>query len=172
MNHSLSHTCTVYETQIEYLTSSSESLFGITVSPKRPKVTFDHVCWSGRKKKPNSIFAELSIQPGDKTLRPVCWQHQITSSQSSQVFTSLGIYISHHLHWMTLIGPNLQPAILRVGAELKALFVICGHDSLDVFQRVWAEVRVSQKILHKQEAIYMWREMLELWSNFSCVCSF
>lgn len=56
---------------------------------------------------------------------------------------------------MTLIGPNLQPAILRVGTELKALLVICGHNSLNVFQRVRVELRVSQEILHKQEAIYM-----------------
>lgn len=35
---------------------------------------------------------------------------------------------------MALGGSNLQAAILWVGAKLKALFVICGHDSFDVFQ--------------------------------------
>lgn len=55
---------------------------------------------------------------------------------------------------MALRGSNLQAAILWVGAKLKALFVICGHDSFNVFQWVRAELWVSQEFLHKQEAIY------------------
>ena len=55
---------------------------------------------------------------------------------------------------MALTGSNLQVAVLRMGAKLKALLVICGHDSFDIFQCVWAELRVSQEFLHKQKAIY------------------
>lgn len=55
---------------------------------------------------------------------------------------------------MALTGSYLQAAILWMGAKLKTLFVICGHDSFDVFQGIRAELRVSQEIFHKQVAIY------------------
>ena len=55
---------------------------------------------------------------------------------------------------MALTGSNLQAAVLRVGAKLKALLVICGHDSFDIFQCVWVELWVSQEFLHEQKAIY------------------
>lgn len=54
---------------------------------------------------------------------------------------------------MTLIGSNLQAPILWVGAELEALLVIGGYNSLNILQRVGAELWVSQELVHKQEAI-------------------
>lgn len=73
---------------------------------------------------------------------PPPFQHHL------QFFTPL------YLYWVALRGSDLQAAILWVGAKLKALFVICDHDSLHVFHWVRAELWVSQELFHKQEAIF------------------
>lgn len=60
---------------------------------------------------------------------------------------------------MSLTGSNLQAAILWMGAKLEALFVICGHNSLYIFKRIWVELWVSEELLNKQEPIYKNRSL-------------
>lgn len=67
---------------------------------------------------------------------------------------------------MALTGSNLQAAVLWVGTKLKALLVICSHDSFDVFKWVWAKLRVSQEFVQKQEAIYEDQSCYEYGQHF------